>query len=200
MIKKGFTLLEILLTLAIMGVLAAVLLRCIAAAMPDAGKAKFLKAYSATRTVVAEMINDSSLYPDTSEFLEDGSVNPNYGFANTTKPVYGLYSDEDFSGDCKFANIFADRLNLIGSSCDSWYVSRREGVEYLLPKVNKLTSDFQIRIAPKGKTNDSEMILGGINVTIDGDVTCVNASLIAEDNHRKYCENMLDLRQGAGED
>ena len=181
MLRKGFTLLEILLTLAIIGALAAVLLKVITNAMPDAGKAKFLKAYSTTRLIVSEMINDSSLYPDTDE------TSSTYGFANTTQPFYGFYNDPEFSGDQKFAKIFADRLSLKAN--DEWYESARDGIAYKIEGDNK---DYAITIAPRGDKNN---ILGIIKVSNDGDVKC--EKFRGEDCDVKA---LMDLRQGAGED
>ena len=185
MLRKGFTLLEILLTLAIIGALAAVLLKVITNAMPDAGKAKFLKAYSTTRLIVSEMINDSSLYPDTDEASEM------YGFANTTQPFYGFYNDPEFSGDQKFEKIFADRLSLKPNG--AWYESRREGTAYSFAK-GKCDDKpaYIVTIIPRGDENND---LGKICVFNDGDVKC--DEFRGEDCDVKA---LMDLRQGAGED
>lgn len=188
--RKGFTLLEILLTISIIGVLAAVLLRVITAVMPDVGKAKFLKAYSTARTVISEIISDTTLYPDDEYMIDtegtEMKLNPNYGFANTVKPPYGLYNETAYSGSCKLPNIFADRLNMDtkGTCLNVWYHSPREGVSY------KFIKDGDVHKIAISAMADNNIVFGYAVVANDGDVSCENAP------SKNYCETMLELRQG----
>ena len=190
MLRKGFTLLEILLTLAIIGALAAVLLKVITNAMPDAGKAKFLKAYSATRLTISDMINDSSLYPDTDE------TSSTYGFANTTQPFYGFYNDPEFSGDQKFAKIFADRLSLTYTN-ENQYVSKKEGIIYNIKKDD--LKGYKIVICTNSSEecpkDDSSNVLGQIGVLNNGEIEeCMFRGTACD------MKALMDLRQGADEE
>lgn len=60
--KKAFTLAETLVTLAIIGVVMALMLRAINRVTPDKEKALFLKTYHAVETVIAEAINNPAYY------------------------------------------------------------------------------------------------------------------------------------------
>ena len=196
--REGFTLLEILLAICITAVIASVLLKVITAATPDVGKAKFLKAYSTTKTVIAEIIADTSLYPD-SRYTDEKDAqgnrkkNPNYGFANTTKPTYGFYAmahPSRYQGDCKLPNIFADRLGMSpkdGGCTSSWYDYPRGAVSY---KFAKDGTGYKITIASLAGNSD-KVIFGYAEVGNDGYVTCKEVS-----KTKNYCKNMYELRQG----
>lgn len=157
--KRGFTLMEVLISIGIIGILAAILMRVLSGVAPDLDKANFLRAYVSTRAVVADMINDSSIYEQ--EPNENGDYK---GFADTSAPKYGIYYREDgsISGDDKFPIIFRDKLGLDGS------YSARDGVYYNI-------DGFEITITTKaGKT------LGVFTVGTQGEVSC--------ESDLEYCE------------
>ena len=60
--KAAFTMAETLLTLAIIGVVMALMLRAINRVNPNKNKVLFLKSYHAIETVIADIINDSTKY------------------------------------------------------------------------------------------------------------------------------------------
>lgn len=97
--KRAFTLAEVLVSLALLGVLAAILIPVISRAKPNPNKVMFKKAYSTLENVVAKMINDDTIYPDTT-----------YGFSIETDPTEraGSYN--------KFCYYLAENLNTIGAT------------------------------------------------------------------------------------
>jgi len=109
--KKGFTLAEVMVTLVIMGVLAAILVPAVMNVSPDSNKVLLKKAYSTTEKVVSELINDDSNYPvDQTGTTTDTSQTVPLGFTYTTAggttiPV----------GDNKFCFLFSENLNTVGA-------------------------------------------------------------------------------------
>ena len=65
MIKKGFTLSEMLITLGIIGVIAAVTVPAVVGHLPCKSKINFLKAYNSLTTIISDISSDDMLYPAT---------------------------------------------------------------------------------------------------------------------------------------
>lgn len=107
LIHKGFTLAEILLTLFIVGVLAAVLIPTITQLAPNNNKAMFKKAYNVIGKAVENMINDESSYPSS-------AVGTTSDGTNVAVPS-GFYVA---TASSKFCNVLSDNLNTVGAvSC-----------------------------------------------------------------------------------
>ena len=104
MFKKGFTLIEILVSMALVGVLVMVLTPNIAKLMPDKEKAMFIKAYTRTEMAVANMINDPEMYPTKFDITETKNGNLAYS-------QFGLCSDADVTGVLKANNDFTDTVS-----------------------------------------------------------------------------------------
>ena len=109
MFKKGFTLAEMLISLAIIGVIAALTMPGLLNSKPKKEKAMYMKAYNTLTTQTADILGNPELYYTT----YDANGNPNCrGLSCTGLPVDSNYSDNKYSGTTKFAYLFADRLNL----------------------------------------------------------------------------------------
>ena len=80
--KFGFTLAEVLLTMGIVGIVAAVSIPFLNQAMPDRNKAKVLKTYNTITKINQKLLNDPRLYPGSDEC----DVRQN-GFDCTASPV-----------------------------------------------------------------------------------------------------------------
>lgn len=140
--KKAFTMAEVLMVLAVLGIIAAILIPAIATLKPDQNRVMFKKAYYLTERLIAEIINDEELY--TTGSSASNANNNDVGFVND-----GAVLKSDGSGDCqqyadpknpnsqticaggrvasmkasvngvpsnKLCLLFADRLNLISDS------------------------------------------------------------------------------------
>ena len=100
--KTGFTLAEIAIVVACVGVLAAVMLSSLDGLQPDKEKVMFKKAYQITERAVGELVNDESVYPYDPEA---------FGFYNKEKAMVEG-TDLEFEGDYKFCCFFARKLNV----------------------------------------------------------------------------------------
>lgn len=120
-LKTGFTLAEALITIAIIGVIMALLLRALNRTQPDKEKMLYTKIYHTVETVVYETINDYTKYEQDIDATEhaDFSQDPldidgvkHYVTIKGTK--YNLDKDNAL---CYF---MADKLNTIGAiNCSS---------------------------------------------------------------------------------
>lgn len=75
-IKFAFTMAETLITMTIIGVLMALMLRAINRVNPDKDKILFLKSYHAVETVVGNVINDATKYDQNTDSNSDFSSLP----------------------------------------------------------------------------------------------------------------------------
>lgn len=121
--KNGFTLAEMLIVVALIGVLALLILPIIRKVMPNKEKVMFQKAYSTFSRAVSESVNDEDVYPE-SVGSEDGTVTdgsclgvykdetPYSDFGNTnTATVNG----ENRCGKTKFCYVMASKFNIQGN-------------------------------------------------------------------------------------
>lgn len=115
-LKSGFSLAEVLIAVALIGILAAILVPSLNKFKPNKHKAMFKKAYQEISRISYELVNDNELYPD-----GDGVV----GFDNVAAVSYNgaTYGDGNnptnpasTAAKCKFTNLFATKLNTVGNN------------------------------------------------------------------------------------
>ncbi len=127
-IKKGFTLAEVMISLAIVGILAALVTPTIVGLRPNKNKMMVKKAYYTTENIVSSLINDSYLYKDlTYECQIEDWENCAYGFDYEDEVTY---DGESFSGDEKFQRLFAARLNLNSYESDYSEFITADGIQW----------------------------------------------------------------------
>lgn len=134
----AFSLGEILVALAIVGVIASLILPAINQIQPDRQKMMFKKAYTNVERVVTELVNDDYLYPEASK--EDGTKYQ--GLDNTTAVTL---NDTSYSGNTKFCQLFAMKMNTIeddtitcnGNSTISF--TTNDSVAYYMPNTSFAT-------------------------------------------------------------
>ena len=97
-IKSGFTMAETLITIAIIGVLAAVITPAIFSRQPNREMVAYKKAYKLTTRILTELVQDDDLYNVTEGFQDPTSVSYN-------GERYGRVSPGE-----KFCNLFKARL------------------------------------------------------------------------------------------
>ena len=167
---KGFTLTELMVALAVIGILVAVVTPAIMKTRPNKNKMMVKKTFYTTEQIVSTLINDERLYPDMHDACGDGFVSASpdvycaYGF-DYTEPVE--YEGETYSGDSKFAELFKSRLNVKTETNNDLIFYTTDGVKWDLtglegawPKGNK---------PGKFDGNNAPTNTGTILIDVDGD-------------------------------
>lgn len=201
---KAFSLIEILIALALVGILVAVLSPNLGKALPDKKKALFVKAFTQTEIAVSNMRNHSEMYVDildTSGIAsgEKGTYTK-YGLCNTDKPMGRLGEEEPQHGDEKFAYFFAKELG--GSSSNP--IVTNDGLAYNVEFMNADSKKpevvaAEITIQCLGSEKDAsgkaklEQIGGVIYVLNDGTVKC--ASEDEDDLCNVYMKDRFNFKQ-----
>ena len=120
---RGFTLTELMIALAVIGVLVAVVTPAIMKTRPNKNKMMVKKTFYTTEQIVSSLINDERLYPDMTEACE----NPEgveetenfycaWGFDYKSE---AKYEGETYTGDTKFRDLFKSKLNISKDKIDN---------------------------------------------------------------------------------
>ena len=141
--RNAFTLSELLIALAVIGILTAVMMPIISALLPNQNVIMAKRAFYTTETIISDLINDDHCYPkiSTSVGFDDG-----LGYGKCKK--YGgednpSKKDTNNSSE-KFATLFADKLNLKGEMTNSggkYKFKTRDGIEWELSNFNFVQGD-----------------------------------------------------------
>lgn len=121
--RNAFTLAEIMVTLAVFGVLAGLLLPSIANVRPNKSKVMFKKAYYVAERMVYELVNDEDFYP---------SQGTTVGLDNT---VMASYLGHSYEGNAKFCELFARKVNTTNDdiNCDTAHEKPHGNGSYSTP-------------------------------------------------------------------
>ena len=121
---KAFTLTELLIALAVIGVLIAILLPVIFNIMPDQNALMAKRAYYAVQTITNSLINDEACYPNKTQASEDEireGFDDGYGYADCV--MWGGRYNEDYieqeDANSKFLTLFINKLDLKNNKTDN---------------------------------------------------------------------------------
>ena len=113
---KGFTLTELMVAVAVLGVISAIVLPMLLRNNPNQSKMMMKKAYYTTSSIISEMINDSKMYP----LKYDSSGKEYDGFDNVDDITI---KSKTYGGGSKFGKLFASFLNVDGDIWQSTSIS-----------------------------------------------------------------------------
>ena len=127
--KNGFTLAELMVTIGIIGIVAAITIPLMSNIMPNKEKLMVLKYYTTLNNITKELLDDPALYPG------DSDINACLGFNCTGKTlveVNGYYA----SGSSKFASLFLSKLKNSASGLNhqigSYMIGMPDGYTFML--------------------------------------------------------------------
>ena len=109
MLKKGFTLSELLVTLVVVAIASVVLAPAITDIVPDKNKKKVIDAYNLISEINQKLLSSTNLYYDISEIEPDGNIKAVcIGLECENKPekMDDSYDPDDFSGNTKYRSLF----------------------------------------------------------------------------------------------
>lgn len=113
--KKGFTLSETLVALAIMGVLAATLLPTIQKSLPNKNRVMMKKAFNTVSQSISNLTNDTTVYPDGVQALDNNGASVERILNNTCRTYTTGTGCASFYPNNKFAYLLSEQLNIIGT-------------------------------------------------------------------------------------
>jgi prepilin-type N-terminal cleavage/methylation domain-containing protein len=154
--KVGFTLSEVIISLGIIGILAAITAPMLGSLTPDQDKIKVLKAYKMLTDVTTEVLNDPSLY------LKNSGCE---GLNCIEQPTHPEYQNNEYTGNNKFSYILASKLELSSDATLSGTAvtfTTIDGIEWtsspFLESTNLLGYDITIDVNNSGtnQTYDEE--------------------------------------------
>lgn len=159
--KKGFTMSELMIAMAVLGILLAMVIPTLVNTRPDEFKMLTKKAYYVTEQVVSSLINDPVLYPDNTMYCPTGSVpgeTCTYGFDDTSSVTYNA---ETFSGNTKFAKLFAEQLNVVDTdeTSGNYIITTSDGMtfDFSTDTNSPVKTPWTVGVAPK--TNYRNIII-----------------------------------------
>ncbi len=158
---KGFTLTELMIALAVIGILVAVVTPTIMKTRPNKNKMMIKKTFYTTEQIVSSLINDARLYPDMREACETGAeASENFycawGFDAEDSVTY---EGETYSGDTKFEGLFRSKLNVKSGTDSVFYTT--DGVKWDLSKTEGAWT--------KEKLSPADAGIGEILIDVNGD-------------------------------
>ena len=129
--KKAFTLSEMMIAMAVLGILLAIVIPTIVNTRPDERKMLTKKAYYVTEQVISGLINDPQLYPDNTMYCTDDNADTTcyYGFDDETSVTY---NGTTYSGKTKFPKLFAEQVNVkeVTEDTSTYIITTADGMSF----------------------------------------------------------------------
>ena len=112
-LNNAFTLTELLVALGVISILCAVLLPVIFNVMPNQNIIMAKRAYYTLQTVISDMLNDESCYPDRTSDSENPRIGLDDGFGYINCTPWGQDKISTENSKTKFLYVFKDKLGIL---------------------------------------------------------------------------------------
>lgn len=131
---KAFTLTELMIALAVIGVLVAVVTPAIMRTRPNKNKMMIKKSYYEAEKIVSSLINDETLYIDGRDACNSQTASSTRGGCNWGFDDYNsvVYDGETYANGTKFPGLFGAKLNFRTSDTTNWIYTTSDGVIWYL--------------------------------------------------------------------
>ncbi len=186
--KKGFTLIEILISMGLVGILIAVMSPNLSKVLPDKNKAMFIKAFTRTENAVAAMLSDPDMYRNRYDY--DTMKYDRYGLCNTSTPQGLLAANGNLppSGTNKFAFYFAQEVGGVLDASNN--VKTNDGIIYAIKweDANKDSTDRDAVAATITIKVEDESV-ASIEVINDGAILC------GDNTCKTYLKDRFNLKK-----
>ena len=111
--KRAFTLAEVLITVGIVGVIAALVMPAISHLKPDKNKTAYLQAYDTITDTVKSLAGNSKLYPVCKDPEDADNINcSQYPLFNTNRPLDNRFNNANYQGDRKLCSLMGWSLGV----------------------------------------------------------------------------------------
>lgn len=193
LIKKGFTLMEILIAMALVGILVAIMSPNLAKVLPDKKKAMFIKAFTRTELAVSAMLADPDMYRNVYDYATVSFKN--FGLCNTDEPKGLLKATGNVpaAGENKFVFYFAQQVGGVAPE-GSTDVETGDGLVYAIEwQGNDGSTDrdadaaiITVKLKEGNTVSDG---IASIDIKNDGTILC------GDDKCTEYMEDRFNLKK-----
>lgn len=166
---KGFTMTELMVALAVVGILIAIVTPAIFKSRPNKNKMMVKKSFYVAEQIVSSLINDDNLYPDKrANCLAEPKTNCAWGFDDTAEVTY---EGVKYSGNTKFYELFKNMINVKTEDSTNHTFYTSDGIKWDLSKT--VSSAWNSGQSSVGKFSDSSPAAGKgiILIDVNGDET-----------------------------
>lgn len=173
---KGFTLAELMVALAVIGVIVAIVTPAIMKTRPNKNKMMVKKTFYTVENIVSKLINDERLYPDMTDYCYLPADAPE---EERNKCCWGFdyseevqYEGETYNGEDKFIKLFANNLNVKSADEANYTYYTNDGVKWNLSGlINENDKSVWKRtdLSGVGTFDDPKSGMGSITIDVNGD-------------------------------
>ena len=190
---KAFTMTELMVALAVIGIIVAVVTPAIMKTRPNKNKMMVKKAFYTTEQVVSTLINDARLYPDMRELCYEDDA-PGAEMSPEAYCAWGFdyqndvdYEGETYGGGTKFKDLFVSRLNLNNNRTSGNVYYTTDGIKWdFSGAVNKWSTPGASTVTGAG----AEVATILIDVNGDDEPNCLQAACSDADDFDQFRINV----------
>lgn len=169
---KAFTLAELMIAMAVIGILVAIITPAVVKTRPNKNKMMVKKTFYTVENVVSGLINDERVYPDMRSLCYDGETSTDdedycaWGFDYDATVNY---EGEDVGGDTKFIDLFVSKLNVKQADSENYLYYTNDGVLWNLSGTKGAWTSKKAKIGTFDEQGDDTAGIGKITIDVNGD-------------------------------